>query len=583
MEIEGQTRLASPRGVIDAPGQSANAESRHRVISRNGLICGLIVVACVLACRANVEMGYIDDWSMARTARIFAQTGHFVYNGWAAMPEGWQIIWAAPFIKLFGFSYTAVRYSLLPFVFLTVYLFHQCLLRFLLTELSASFGALTLGLSPFFLPVASSFMTDVPSLMVVILCLFLCQKAMDETSSRAAIFWLTAAALTNLVGGTVRQTAWLGVLLIVPGAGWRLRQRRVVAALAFFAAAVSIPCIFEFLHWYLAHPYSVPEKLLIVSFSRPVLTHLFGQFLNLLLFLLLAVLPILAAFLFAKLRHLSLKAFWLIYFSLAGFVLLASVAVRKSGLIAIVAASYGFRWGLPAEAIFLVVMALLFWVIRRVGGSEKSAGKPEPASMSSYWDVLWLLGPYTLAYLVLLIPRGATSSILDRYVLGLAPLPIVYLLKIYEDRIGAAIPKTAFAVLAILALFGVGKADKRYAENRARLKAASVLLAHNIPRTAIYNGFEYDCETQLDATGYVNEPKIVNPAGAYRAHTPSVPFPAAALDPSLAPSVVPEYYLVTSPEPFLVPTEYPGIHYRTLLPPFHRHIYIQRLRSAPAK
>ncbi len=582
MDIPDQTLLAPRRSVLSSPEQSAKVASRHWAISRNGLLCGLVVVAFVLACRANVEMGYIDDWSMARTARIFAQTGHFVYNGWAAMPEGWQIVWAAPFIKLFGFSYTVVRFCLLPIVFLTIYLFQQCLVRFGLTELNASFGALTLGLSPFFLPVASSFMTDIPSLMVLILCLFQCQRAIAAATGRGTIFWLMVAAFTNLVGGTVRQTAWLGVLLIVPSVGWMLRRRRGVTVAAFSATAVSGVCIFAFLHWYAAQPYSVPEKFFIFSISGQVLVHLFGQFLNMFLFLLIASLPILAAFLHAMGR-LSRRIFWSIYFSLAAFVLLASVAIRKSGLLGIVAASYGIHWTLAAEAIFLGAMALVFAWIRRSAGGEQLRDNNGPVSKASYSDVLWLLGPYTLCYLVLLIPRGATGSLLDRYVLGLAPLPIVCLLKIYQDRIGTVIPKMAFAVLAMVAFFGVGKADKRYAENRARLKAVSVLLARNIPRTAIYNGFEYDCETQLDTTGYVNEPKLEVPASAYHPNTPTVPFPAAALDPSLSPSVVPEYYLVPSPEPFLVPTKYPPTNYRTLLPPFDRHIYIEQLPRGAAK
>jgi hypothetical protein len=568
--------------VIHTLKHNAKVKLPRWTFSGNALLCALAVVTFVLACRANVEMGYIDDWSYVRSARVFAATGHIVYNGWAGPTLGWQLLWAVPFIKLFGSSYTVLRFSLLPIVFLTVYLFHHCLLRFRLTEMNATFGALTLGLSPFFLPVASSFMTDIPSLMVVILCLFLCQKAMAATTNRGAIFWVIAAALTNLAGGTVRQIAWLGVLLIVPSVGWRLRSRRGVAAVAFSAAAISSVCIFAFLRWYDAQPYSVPEKVFIFSLSGPVLTHLFGQYLNMFLFLLLAVLPILAAFLCAMLR-LSLRIFWSIYFSLAAFVLLASIAIRKSGLLGIVQTSYGIHWALPAEAVFLGVMAILFVVIRRTGGGKKSPRMQEPASRSSYWDVLWLLGPYTLGYLALLIPRGATGTLLDRYVLGLTPLPIVFLLKIYQDRVGTAMPKIAFAVLAILAFFGVGKADKRYAENRARLKAVNILLAHNVPRTAIYNGFEYDCETQLDTTGYINEPKIEVPAGAYHPYTPTVPFPAAALDPTLTPSVVPEYYLVTSPEPYLVPTSYPPIEYRTLLPPFDRRIYIEQLRSTAAR
>ncbi|MGA9667969.1 MAG: hypothetical protein WBQ94_02105 [Terracidiphilus sp.] len=242
------TWSASLRDVPGSPLPTDTPESRWLGFSTSGLLCGLLVIAFVLACRPAVEVGYVDDWSMARTARIFAETGHFVYNGWAAMPEGWQIVWAAPFIKLFGFSYAVVRFSLLPVVFATIYLFWQLLRGFGLTERNASFGAVTLGLSPVFVPIASTFMTDASGLMVLVLCLYLCQKAMAETSSKGAILWLTAAALTNIAGGTVRQTAWLGVLVMVPSVGWALRRLRRVAAVAFSLTALSCVGIFAFLN-----------------------------------------------------------------------------------------------------------------------------------------------------------------------------------------------------------------------------------------------------------------------------------------------------------------------------------------------
>jgi hypothetical protein len=143
---------------------SAVPLTRSSAASKWALICGLLVIVAVLACHAWVEIGYIDDWSTARRAQLFAQSGHFIYNGWLRAPEGWQIVWAAPFIKLFGFSYAVVRFSLLPIVFATVYLFQRCLVSFGLTEKNASFGALSLGLSPIFVPVASSYMSDIPSL-----------------------------------------------------------------------------------------------------------------------------------------------------------------------------------------------------------------------------------------------------------------------------------------------------------------------------------------------------------------------------------------------------------------------------------
>jgi hypothetical protein len=44
-------------------------------------------------------------------ARDFAATGRFVYNGWPGMMLIPQIVWAAGFIKLFGFSFLVVRLS----------------------------------------------------------------------------------------------------------------------------------------------------------------------------------------------------------------------------------------------------------------------------------------------------------------------------------------------------------------------------------------------------------------------------------------------------------------------------------------
>ena len=56
-----------------------------------GLLCALVVVACLLATRPFASMGMADDWSYIQTAQMFARTGHFVYNNWAAAMLGWQV------------------------------------------------------------------------------------------------------------------------------------------------------------------------------------------------------------------------------------------------------------------------------------------------------------------------------------------------------------------------------------------------------------------------------------------------------------------------------------------------------------
>jgi hypothetical protein len=172
----------------------------------------------------------------------------------------------------------------------------------------------------------------------------------------------------------------------------------------------------------------------------------------------------------------------------------------------------------------------------------------------------------------------------ERYLVALVPLPIVCLLALYQQRNNDRIPAFAVIVLTVLAVFGVGKADRIYSENRARLIAANLLRDQGIPRTAISGGFEYDYETETDVRGHVNEPEVRVPANAYKPYPPPAGLPRCARDlvfsqgPSVVytPSVVPKYFLVPSPRTCLAQTEYAPVSYRTILPPFHRYIHIQQ-------
>jgi hypothetical protein len=578
--------------------------TRVSAASRQALMCGLLTVATVLACRAWVEIGYIDDWSTARTAQLFAQTGHFVYNGWLHSPEGWQIVWTAPFIKFFGFSYAVVRLSMLPIVFATVYLFQRCLVAFGLAEKNASFGALTLGLSPIFVPAASSYMTDIPSLFALVLCLFFCQKSVTAMTNSGTYIWLTVAALTNLIFGTVRQTGWLGMLVIVPCVGLWLRHRRGVAAVGFTLTAICGAGVVGVLHWFLSHPYSVPEAFLRAPITKTLLVHLAVQLAWTFVYLMRCLLPILAMFLLPLVR-IRRRTFWLIYFAFAALVLLVYTIGHRSGLdnpeelvrvsgkhqtindVGVILKQFNVHLSFPAVVVALFVVGLVLLSARRAalkGTFVKQESSPQP----SWRGIFWLLGPYSLIYLALLMPRGLVLLILERYIVALVPLPIVCLLARYQQRNNDQIPVFAVIVLTALAFFGVGKADRIYSENHARLIAANLLRGQGIPRTAISGGFEYDYETETDVSGHVNEPEVRVPANAYKPYGPPPGLPQCARDlvfsygPSVVytPSVVPKYFLVSSRRTCLAPTQYEPVSYKTMLPPFHRYIYIQQL---PAK
>ncbi len=194
--------------------------------SRNALLCAAIFAMCWLIAQPFAKMPFIDDFSYTKTALDFARTGHFVYNGWATAMLGWQVPWGALFIKLFGFSFDVLRFSMLPIAMASVYLFHQILRRFGINPANAVLGTLTMALSPLFLLLGASYMTDVPGLFVILLCIYMCQRAVAAKSDKAAVYWLIFATAVNVAGGTVRQIAWLGALVMVPSTAWLLRHRR---------------------------------------------------------------------------------------------------------------------------------------------------------------------------------------------------------------------------------------------------------------------------------------------------------------------------------------------------------------------
>ncbi len=113
--------------------KEASAERRIRFIGsnrRNVLQCIVLFLLAVAATVPVYEMGFEDDWSYGHIARDFAATGHVVYNGWTAAMLLPQIVWAALFIKVFGFSFLALRLSTLTLVVALIpvlyYLFLEC-------------------------------------------------------------------------------------------------------------------------------------------------------------------------------------------------------------------------------------------------------------------------------------------------------------------------------------------------------------------------------------------------------------------------------------------------------------------------
>ena len=574
---------------------------------RNGLICAFVVAAFLWATYPLAEVGFIDDWSYAKTAQVFAETGHFAYNGFATAMLGWQATWGALFIKLFGFSFTVIRLSMLPIAMATIVLFHAILVRFGVNPRNAVFGTLALGLSPLFMPLAASYMTDVPGLFVILLCLYLCQRAVATCTGKATITWLCLAAATNVVGGTARQIAWLGVLVMVPSTGWLLRKRRGVLLTSLLLWVASMATIVACMWWLARQPYSVQESLLKgVVFNFRILIflgfHLFLQLLGCFFYLSMVAYPILIAWLL-KLRELSRAAILRIAWITLGWglfqwatrwtmpwlysVINSEFAAGKTGELFSLQQISLPLWAREAVALLVIATVLVLVehhkVWSRVGNKTVPelwrAIKDKKDQLASWQDVFWLLGPFTLSYFAMLLPRAYHAAIWDRYLLPIMAIAIIGLLKTYQQFVAPTLPTLSVVILALFSLLAIGGTHDWFAWYRARLAAINEIRASGVPRTAIQGGFEYDAWTQIENGGYINDPGLKIPAGAYHPPTGRQTLPAECqLDfAPYTPAIHPKYTIAFGEMWCLAPSKFPSVGYRTWLPPYNRKILVQEI------
>ncbi len=391
--------------------------------TRNGPLCALVVAASVLIAAPVANMPFSDEFSYVKTALDFARTGHILYNGWATAMLGWLIPWDALFIKIFGFSFTVIRLSMLPIDAATVYLFHQILRRFGINSQNAMFGTLALALSPIFLPSAASYMTDIPGLLVIFVCMYMCQRAVATPSDRAALLWLCSAVAVNVAGGTVRQIAWLGALVMAPSTAWLLRERRDMKIAGVLLWVLSLAGVLACLHWFNRQPYSVPEHVIWAPIRWMLLPHLGAQIVKTLFCLLLILFPVSAAWL-PTARRLDRKAWLRIAGAMVLLVSLWLLAYAEGRpdtwvmpwLMFLLAEQSSLRpgmFGTPVVMVLWIRLALSLMVIASglmMAEQIASLKKTRPIYSGAYalpWNSMaWILGPFSLSYLLLLSPQG---------------------------------------------------------------------------------------------------------------------------------------------------------------------------------
>jgi hypothetical protein len=565
--------------------------------------CAATLIVCYLLVRPYAEIGYADDWSYIKTAQVLAQTGHVVYNGWATAMLGWQLYVGALFVKLFGFSFTTIRFSTVIEAVTTAFLLQRTFVRAGLNSWNATLATLAFVFSSDYLPLAFTFLTDISGVLCIVACLYMCLRALDAESERSAMIWISLAALVNAVGGTGRQIVWLGVLVMVPSTLWLLRRRRhvlVAGSLSCLAGAVLVVAATQ---WFARQPYAITVSLIPGSLGVESVKDLLHQARLSAGQLAQMSLPVLLMFA-VSLRSWGRRLGALMCAGLVCFLALGHHEQNaKGGVEAPVSYFAGYPevsasqklneivarnvhlpnhdilGGLVAALVVLGIFGLAICILQWAPEPPLTQGTVDSIS----WVKLgFVLGPFSAAYIaVLALFTFRNGAIFGRYLLPLLLILLLILTRCYQEKLKMKLPLGCGFLIMIVGAFNVAAAHDDFAWFRGSAIAIDEIRSGGVSATAILGPWEYLGWAQIESEGHINDRRIRIPQGAYAPQSP--PAYLVNCDPDLdlilqaTPAMKPAYAVTPDPGWCGGKIAFPPVLYRTWFAPQANWIYAIKL------
>lgn len=552
------------------------------------VLCGALFVLVALAWPA-AEAGVHDEPAFVNLAFRVSKDWQLAYDQFMLPIAAVQGYWPAPIVRVFGESFTLVRLCFLPFAFGVIWVqYWFCREVGLDTGMSAMATATVLA-SPLFLPLATTAMTDIPTLFLSQACMALAYSASSSDDRKRFLLLLSAAAAAGFMAGANRQVFWAVPALAIPGAAlcqWR-RMRCWRAPAAIWLLTIAAACLL--IRWHSAQPDVLADaqagilqslkKFLARLAEDPSLS--LQDLLRVGLTLSLLSLPALVPGLGTYLSRRWLRA--------ATAAAIGVYVIRRWGLILapwmtdmvnqyVMLPPFSDMVGGKPEVFPLIFRSALTagllatlsgWAVRCSdtagldGGWRRFLNWPE-SRVARYCAVTV---PCALAYLTVLMLRFPVEQVFDRYLLPVTcvALPLLFTLMT-EDRFGRW-RKAGWLAVAGMGLYGLVFAHDQFVFARARIEAGDRLMAAGIPRTCIGGGYEFDAWTQFRAEGRFGVAEQRSQIGYWLWTT--------------TPAVWPHYVVAASPVEPLRATDFEPVAYRTWAPPFERRLYLLADDSVP--
>jgi Tfp pilus assembly protein PilF/4-amino-4-deoxy-L-arabinose transferase-like glycosyltransferase len=162
------------------------------------LILGLIMLLIVNPI-GNFPLG--DDFVYAQPVLSLLKNGTYkITNVYSAIVIA-QVLWGTLFCVPFGFSFTALRISVIVLGFAGTIIFYFLLNNFTGNKKLSLIGALLLLVNPIFFSLSNSFMTDVPFLSFVLFATYFFVKAIKKPELK----YILPAVIFSVIATLIRQ------------------------------------------------------------------------------------------------------------------------------------------------------------------------------------------------------------------------------------------------------------------------------------------------------------------------------------------------------------------------------------------
>ncbi|MBI3492843.1 MAG: glycosyltransferase family 39 protein [Acidobacteria bacterium] len=185
----------------------------------------------------------IDDWVYAWSVEHFLQTGRLRVLEYSGFYPVALILWAAPFAKLLGFSFVALRLSTVCLSAIGCYAWYLTLRELRVDPRASLLATFVLVFNPVFFALSYSFMTDVPFVSLSNLAVYCFVSAASRDRPRRV--WIgsafaMAAFLVRPIGIALPLAAFVAVPWRAQGRLPRSILRGWITPLACSLAAMSV-------------------------------------------------------------------------------------------------------------------------------------------------------------------------------------------------------------------------------------------------------------------------------------------------------------------------------------------------------